>query len=146
MSYGPLAVPTLGGGALIALAALLALFAFFYAKQNQSRGGNLLTAALVVTALSSASGGVHFINSAEALAIDPVRLDSPSGGTVPLSDGPNTFENGTPVKLRINGVNPAPGCTVGLAVNGGGSDSCVAGKELAPEETCSVFVNCGLDT
>jgi hypothetical protein len=141
MSYGPLAVPTLGGSALIVLAALLALFALRYAKQNQSRGGSLLTVALVVAALSSAGGGLQLISNAEA-GMSYIELDSLTGDVVPLTPGSNPFKNITKVKLRINSVNPGPTCTVVAAMNGGGS-ACEAGLELAPDATCTVILNCG---
>lgn len=139
MSYGPLAVPALGGTALVVLAALLALFALRYAKLNQS-GSRMLTIALAVTALSSAGGGVHFINKAYAGGATP--LDQVAGATVPLSVGPNQFENVTSVRLRINTVSPGPGCTAAPALNGGGT-TCASGVELKPTEMCSVMVSCG---
>lgn len=156
ITYGPLsasAVPTLGAGALILLAGLLALAAWRMHRAGQLRNNSFLAVALVVGATSAGIGGVQMVDARPPLA----EFSNPSGGTVPLVGGLNCVGNRTEIAQRIssietspgytflegnNGVDNGGGCLDNLQGNGGDiASACAEGTVLQPDGVCAAVLS-----
>lgn len=161
ITHGPLsatAVPTMGGFALILLAALMLVVVARMIKSRQLNGAQFMLAALVTGAIASGASGIKLVSEAHALRLpNPVLLNDPAGGTLTLFQDLNCVTNQTGVAQQIldiqinvpvanNGGQAnvgAPTCPDGPITNGG---SFVAVPEcsdnpptvLQPDGTCAV--------
>lgn len=156
LTYGPLsssAIPTLGAGALVLLAALLALAVWRMHRSGQLRNNSFLTVALVIGATSAGLGGIQLVDATPPLQ----EFSNPSGGSVPLSDGLNCVGNGTDLAQRVISIETSPGFTFlpgnNGALNGGGcpdslqsnagglASACAEGTVLQPNGVCAAVLD-----
>ena len=131
----PTGIPTLSGSMLVVLSLLLFVVTLKMAKQKHSNGGHFLIAALGVTALISAGGGVKIISDAMAQGT-PLALDGSTGSvSINVDSGVYYYENYNPQILVIDSIDKpnevfcedpdgpglTPFCEVGLNIpNSGG--------------------------
>ena len=137
-------VPVMGSYALLALCVLLLGVALAHGALRQGRINGLFLLCLW-GALISGGSGVQLLNSARADGGNGGGgavlgfIDSPSGGSVPISTGSlNIFENTSGLAQRIDGITLPGGCTnpnsglidgarqcrVGATISTGGSGLC----------------------
>ena len=102
LTYEPFTagVPTLGGIALLLLAASLAWFALHRIRRDGLQGNALPTVLLGTAALGLAVGGGESLKHAWAVA--GTELDSPTGGTVDIFPGYQEFMNTSGLNQRID--------------------------------------------
>ncbi len=145
VNYGPLAaaaqtVPTLSQWALWGLALVLAVLA---ARRAGRMAGRLAVGGLIAAA---ALGGLAPWGG-RALALPPLSMDNPAGGTVELPDSPDLHggdwftqyevSNATGKAQRILAVSVGADYTINQSTQ----NLCTPGQTLEPEDSCVVGVN-----
>lgn len=140
LQYGPnaIGVPVGGGIALLVLGGLLAAAAFWVIR----RGGNVnriaTVATLAVAALVSWLSGAQIVH--DAWANGGILLDNPSGGSVPVPEGQESYLNASGVTLRILSLTPPCPDAQNQALN-----ACVPNATvLANGESCDTDFTCVL--
>ncbi|MFV0278443.1 MAG: midcut-by-XrtH protein [Parahaliea sp.] len=155
VTYGPAAtaIPTLGGGALILLSALMIL-AFWQMRKRgllNDGGGRFMVFALATGILVSAAGGVKLVADAYANGGLIVSLNNASGGTVPLDTSTtNCLRNETEVTQEILAINPGAFAISSNAIpdgdcyeqgNSGPTASlCTVGTQLQKDVACGILL------
>lgn len=156
ITYGPQsasAVPTLGAGALILLAGLLALAAWRMHRAGQLRNNGLLGVALLVGVISAGAGSIRMAEAVIGFRL----LDNPNGGSTPLVPGLNCVGNNSGVAQRIISIETTAGyvfdagrdsvvnggtCPDTLMSNAGGAaQACAEGSTLQPNGTCTAVIS-----
>lgn len=163
LSDGPMAIPTLGGTALMALALLLAVMVWRFRHTGLLRNNPLMGVALGVAILASGIGGGHLVYAANFGVAPVISLVSASGGSVNLSTvGTSCILNVTDSEQTITSISTAGGYVIdteGLSRDGSCPEqhpvrtaetaelipeapvcSTSPGSRLAPFRACSVTV------
>lgn len=134
ITYGPeiTSVPTLSEWGMIIMAAVLAVVAVIAMRKG---AGSKTVMSFAVAATVAFGGGAYSIKEALAIAIQPLSMTSPSGGTIETYSGqaPTPVVNNTSVRQKILSISPSE------AVDNSGS-GCVPGTTvLAPAASCTVL-------
>ncbi|TGD72642.1 midcut-by-XrtH protein [Mangrovimicrobium sediminis] len=137
------AVPTLSGYALLLLALLMVVVAWRRFARHGAGGAALV---LVVAAGASGIGGAQLVSDAVAGGGGGNILsfiDSPTGGSVPITDGSlNIFENTSGVPQDIDDVIPPESCP---NIDFGpldGAPQCVPGATVSTGANGMCYVDC----
>ena len=142
LTYGPLAViPTLGGGLLIALAALLMLIAIRRMKDRPQSGTGLAIALIATVSLATGAGGLKLMADAYA-AFPGVQMTAAAGGRLNLPPGESQVINATQAPQAIKSIQFTQGCS--QRNRGPSTSACSTSSVLAPQSAgqCDIEVFC----
>lgn len=146
--YSPSAangVPTLGNLALLALCIGLGALAMLNVKKNNGALSSFMLLCLVGS-IASGTAGLRFISEARAgggAGALTGFIDSPSGGSVPISGGAlNIFENTSGVRQRIDDVILPGGCSNPNSGLIDGAPQCRAGGFVATDVNGMCYADC----
>jgi len=109
---GPMAIPTMGGAALLALSLLLAVVAWRAHRMGVLRGNSLLGVSLMIAVLTTGVSGVRLVQAQVNGGSAPIfNLTDPEGGTINLVSvgGTHCVVNSTGVAQEIRSITAQPG-------------------------------------